>query len=74
MDRFSLNAVMEDLIRRMRRKSTRRVTGIAVDYHDYFTRGYRAALDDVILYRRWLVENREELRPGPTEPKKGGEA
>lgn len=67
MDRFSLNAVMDDLIRRMRRKSTRRVSGIPVDYHDHFTRGYRAALDDVILYRNWLIDTREDLRPGPTK-------
>lgn len=61
MKKLSVNVVLDDLIRQLRKEARRR-NNAPMDYQSYFTNGFRHAVDMVSDYRNQLIEKHSHLR------------
>ncbi len=61
MEKLSINVVLDDLIRQLRKESRKR-NNAPVDYQNYYANGFRHAVDLVNDYRNKLIEKHSQLR------------
>lgn len=61
MERLSVNVVLDDLIRQLRKES-RRANNAPMDYKLYYSEGFQHALSMVSRYRNELIEKHGQLR------------
>lgn len=61
MEKLSVNVVLDDLIRQLRKESRRR-SNVAAQYQNHFADGFRHAVDMVNDYRNKLIEKHSQLR------------
>lgn len=61
MEKLSVNVVLDDLIRQLRKEARRR-NNAPVDYQNYFADGFRHAVDMVNDYRNKTIEKNSQLR------------
>lgn len=61
MEKLSVNVVLDDLIRQLRKEARRR-NNAPMDYQNYYANGFRHAVDLVSDYRNKLIEKNRPLR------------
>lgn len=61
MEKLSVNVVLDDLIRQLRKES-RKHNNAPVGYQNYYANGFRHAVDLVNDYRNKLIEKNRPLR------------